>query len=54
MRADGSSGTLTIDVPEDAAGRLDVREGGSGGVRVPRGLCRFAVTQNVKRGHLMP
>jgi hypothetical protein len=35
VQANGGSGELTIDVPDGAAVRLDVREGGSGNVRVP-------------------
>jgi hypothetical protein len=35
VRVDGGSGKLTIAVPEGAAVRLDVRESGSGRVRVP-------------------
>jgi hypothetical protein len=35
LRVDGGSGRLTIDLPEDAAAQLDVREDGSGRVRVP-------------------
>jgi hypothetical protein len=35
VRVNGGSGKLTIDVPEDAAVQLEVRESGSGSVRVP-------------------
>lgn len=40
VRIDGGSGKVTIDVPDDAAVRVDVRDAGSGSVHVPSRLDR--------------